>query len=165
MGHRSFVLPPPPTPFIVTKSKYSLIRIDDFITFFYKWILFIHWFHSNKCRYNLITIHSCFLSRLAADPFNLYSPSFFEDIPDYLEGYARSNLLKLVGDEPSSWCNNDPPISYSYIQVVLIVKLRSTRKPFLHTCNFLIRTIMHRSWAFDCRFKKGVIYILLVQNK
>jgi len=40
------------------------------------------------------------------------------DIPDYLEGYARSNLLKLVGDEPSSWCNNDPPISYSYIQQV-----------------------------------------------
>lgn len=41
-----------------------------------------------------------------------------KDIPDYLEGYARSNLLKLVGDEPSSWCNNDPPISYSYIQQV-----------------------------------------------
>jgi hypothetical protein len=31
--------------------------------------------------------------------------------------YGRANLLKVVGDEPSTWCHNEPPISYTYIQV------------------------------------------------
>jgi len=38
------------------------------------------------------------------------------DIPEYIVDYGRSNLLKVAGDPPSSWCNDDPPLSYSYVQ-------------------------------------------------
>ena len=39
------------------------------------------------------------------------------DVPEYIIEYGRSNLLKVVGDDPSPWCKNDPPLSYSYVQV------------------------------------------------
>lgn len=38
------------------------------------------------------------------------------DIPEYVVEYGRANLLKVVGDEPSPWCHQEPPISYTYIQ-------------------------------------------------
>ena len=31
--------------------------------------------------------------------------------------YGRRELLKVVGDNPSPWCLNEPPIAYTYIQV------------------------------------------------
>lgn len=38
------------------------------------------------------------------------------DIPSYVISYGRNNLLKVVGDDPSPWCDDEIPISYSYIQ-------------------------------------------------
>ena len=32
--------------------------------------------------------------------------------------YGRENLLKVVGDDPSEWCQYEPPIAYGYIQKV-----------------------------------------------
>eukprot|EP00088_Acartia_fossae_P027859 TRINITY_DN2861_c0_g1_i4.p1 TRINITY_DN2861_c0_g1~~TRINITY_DN2861_c0_g1_i4.p1 ORF type:complete len:517 (+),score=46.70 TRINITY_DN2861_c0_g1_i4:40-1590(+) len=37
-------------------------------------------------------------------------------VPDFLVNYGRSNLLKILGDDPSEWCSHDPPIAYFYIQ-------------------------------------------------
>ena len=42
------------------------------------------------------------------------------DISSYIVDYGRSNLLKVVGDEPSEWCQYEPPTAYSYIQQVFI---------------------------------------------
>jgi hypothetical protein len=44
-------------------------------------------------------------------------PPVCVDIPEYIVEYGRANLLKVLGDEPSPWCQNEPPISYTYIQV------------------------------------------------
>jgi phosphatidylinositol glycan class V len=41
------------------------------------------------------------------------------DVEDYVVEYGRRELLKVVGDTPSPWCHNEPPIAYSYIQVFL----------------------------------------------
>jgi len=38
------------------------------------------------------------------------------EVPGFLHDYGRANLLKILGDEPSSWCKNDPPLSYPYVQ-------------------------------------------------
>jgi len=38
------------------------------------------------------------------------------DLDEYVVQYGRSNLLKVVGDDPSPWCDGQPPIAYSYIQ-------------------------------------------------
>ena len=32
--------------------------------------------------------------------------------------YGRKNLLKVVGDDPSEWCQYEQPMAYSYIQKV-----------------------------------------------
>ena len=32
--------------------------------------------------------------------------------------YGRASLLKMVGDEPSGWCGEDPPVAYTYVQRV-----------------------------------------------
>ena len=32
--------------------------------------------------------------------------------------YGRKNLLKVVGDNPSEWCQYEQPMAYSYIQKV-----------------------------------------------
>jgi len=40
------------------------------------------------------------------------------DLDDYVVQYGRSNLLKVVGDDPSPWCHNEPPLAYPYIQQV-----------------------------------------------
>lgn len=40
------------------------------------------------------------------------------DVDDFVVAYGRSNLLKLVGDDPSPWCQYEPPIAYGYIQQV-----------------------------------------------
>ena len=32
--------------------------------------------------------------------------------------YGRDNLLKVVGDDPSEWCEYEPPMAYGYIQKV-----------------------------------------------
>ncbi|KAL4225387.1 hypothetical protein ACF0H5_016076 [Mactra antiquata] len=39
-----------------------------------------------------------------------------DDIPDYIVQYGRENDLKVVGDTPSSWCNDTFPLAYSYVQ-------------------------------------------------
>ena len=31
--------------------------------------------------------------------------------------YGRAELLKVVGDTPSPWCHQEPPLAYTYIQV------------------------------------------------
>ena len=40
------------------------------------------------------------------------------ELPGYVVDYGRKNLLKVVGDEPSEWCQYEPPMAYSYIQKV-----------------------------------------------
>ena len=40
------------------------------------------------------------------------------DVEDYVVEYGRSNLLKVVGDDPSPWCEYEPPMAYGYIQKV-----------------------------------------------
>ena len=40
------------------------------------------------------------------------------ELPGYVTDYGRKNLLKVVGDEPSEWCQYEPPVAYSYIQKV-----------------------------------------------
>lgn len=40
------------------------------------------------------------------------------DLPDYVVEYGRAELLKVVGDPPSPWCHDEPPIAYTYIQRV-----------------------------------------------
>ena len=56
------------------------------------------------------------------------------DIPEFVVEYGRANLLKVLGDEPSSWCQKEPPISYTYIQV---------RLPLLYTGTMLIATAIN----------------------
>jgi len=38
------------------------------------------------------------------------------ELDNYVVEYGRAELLKVVGDTPSPWCHNEPPIAYSYIQ-------------------------------------------------
>jgi len=40
------------------------------------------------------------------------------DVGSFIVDYGRSNLLKVVGDDPSEWCEYEPPMAYSYIQRV-----------------------------------------------
>jgi len=40
------------------------------------------------------------------------------EVPEYVVEHGRSELLKVVGDTPSPWCHEDPPLAYSYIQRV-----------------------------------------------
>lgn len=42
----------------------------------------------------------------------------WSDVPDYVVEYGRTELLKVVGDPPSPWCHEEPPIAYMYIQRV-----------------------------------------------
>jgi len=37
-------------------------------------------------------------------------------VPDFLIEYGRANLLKILGDDPSPWCSDEPPVAYFYIQ-------------------------------------------------
>jgi len=37
-------------------------------------------------------------------------------VPDFLVEYGRANLLKVLGDDPSPWCSDEPPVAYFYIQ-------------------------------------------------
>ena len=58
------------------------------------------------------------------------------DIPDYVVEYGRANLLKVVGDEPSPWCNDELPISYSYIQVIYIFQRASSNFIYCMSKNY-----------------------------
>lgn len=40
------------------------------------------------------------------------------DVPGYVIEYGRTQLLKVVGDPPSPWCHQEPPMAYTYIQRV-----------------------------------------------
>lgn len=40
------------------------------------------------------------------------------ELGSYVIDYGRENLLKVVGDDPSDWCQYEPPIAYGYIQKV-----------------------------------------------
>jgi len=40
------------------------------------------------------------------------------ELSSFIVDYGRNNLLKVVGDEPSEWCQYEPPMAYSYIQKV-----------------------------------------------
>ena len=50
-----------------------------------------------------------YIFKLFCTPFNKY-------VPEHLLHYGRYRGYKIVGDLPSSWCNNSLPFSYSYIQ-------------------------------------------------
>ncbi|CAL1540899.1 unnamed protein product [Lymnaea stagnalis] len=59
-------------------------------------------------------------------PFGLYQYYIYQkfclpsstasDLPNHIVTYGRSQGYKIVGDEPSSWCNQSIALSYSYIQ-------------------------------------------------
>ena len=38
------------------------------------------------------------------------------DVAAYIVEYGRANLLKVVGDDPSEWCEYERPLAYGYIQ-------------------------------------------------
>jgi len=38
------------------------------------------------------------------------------DVPSFVVDYGRNNLMKVVGDDPSSWCKEEPPVSYWFVQ-------------------------------------------------
>merc|ERR1711953_158862 len=40
------------------------------------------------------------------------------ELGSYVIDYGRKNLLKVVGDNPSEWCQYEQPMAYSYIQKV-----------------------------------------------
>ena len=44
--------------------------------------------------------------------------SISADIGSFIVDYGRNNLLKVIGDDPSEWCEYEPPMAYSYIQRV-----------------------------------------------
>jgi len=76
------------------------------------------------------------------------------DVEDYVVEYGRSNLLKVVGDDPSAWCQDEPPMAYGYIQKVywgngflqyweakqlpnFLLAIPALSMVFYHTYNFL----------------------------
>jgi phosphatidylinositol glycan class V len=44
------------------------------------------------------------------------TPVLVSEVPGFVLDYGRANLLKVVGDAPSPWCEYEVPISYGYIQ-------------------------------------------------
>ena len=40
------------------------------------------------------------------------------ELGSYVIQYGRDNLLKVVGDDPSDWCQYEPPVAYGYVQMV-----------------------------------------------
>jgi len=40
------------------------------------------------------------------------------ELGSYVIQYGRDNLLKVVGDDPSDWCQYEPPVAYGYVQKV-----------------------------------------------
>ncbi|XP_059175549.1 GPI mannosyltransferase 2-like [Physella acuta] len=67
-----------------------------------------------------ISLSICFL------PFCLYQYYIYRQfclqsdklnfLPTYIVDYGRDQGYKLIGDQPSPWCNATLPLSYSYIQ-------------------------------------------------
>ena len=74
---------------------------------------------------SLYIVPYTFLLIVSILPFALYQyysyalfceKSYTVDIPRHLIDYSEREDLKIVGDEPSPWCNDTVPLAYSYIQ-------------------------------------------------
>jgi len=75
------------------------------------------------------------------------------DLSQYIVDYGRENLYKVVGDEPSEWCQYEPPVAYSYIQRVYWDNGFLTYWEAKQLPNFLLAApavvmVLHHSYQF-----------------
>jgi len=91
------------------------------------------------------------------------------DLEPYVLEYGRASLLKMVGDEPSGWCGEDPPIAYTYLQRVYwdngFLRYWETKQlpQFLLAAPALAIVLVH-SWDFLSAHWSYAVRLGLVDN-